>query len=406
MGLFGKKTEASTLLSNYLRGDVDTMTVDIALQVPAVARCVDMIAGAVAQLPVKLYKRVSDGVEEIKEDKRLTLLNIATGDTMTADNMHRMWVRDYLLTGSAYAYIDGERRLVYVPSTAVTVLRKDYDHLDKRFTYRIDGKEIFPYQMLKMLRNSNGYGKGVGIISESPLIINTMFQLLKFQKNQVLKGGNKKGFFKSISPLKKEVADNIKQNWMGLNSNDGRTESVMLLNGDIDFKEMSCTSVEMQLNENVKTNDSEIMALFGTLDGILSPDTVKNAVLPVLNAFEAAFDSDLLTEKEKGTYYFAFDTRELTRGDVQSRYSAYAVALQNNFMQLDEVRAAEDLPPLGFNYIKLGLNDVLLNPVTKEVYTPNTNATADLDNLGDMAETGLTDGEKRGIIEDRDRRLK
>ena len=170
MGLFDKKTETSALLTNLLRGDVDTMTVDIALQVPAVARCVDMIAGAVAQLPVKLYKRVSDGVEEIKEDKRLTLLNIATGDTMTADNMHRMWVRDYLLTGSAYAYIDGERRLVYVPSTAVTVLRKDYDHLDKRYTYRVDGKEIFPYQMLKMLRNSNGYGKGVGIISETVFI--------------------------------------------------------------------------------------------------------------------------------------------------------------------------------------------------------------------------------------------
>ena len=399
MGLFGKKTEASTLLSNYLRGDVDTMTVDIALQVPAVARCVDMIAGAVAQLPIKLYKRIPDGVEEVKGDKRLTLLNISTGDTMTADNMRRMWVKDFLLTGSAYGYIESSRgfpdRLIYVPSSAVAVLRKEYTYLNKQFTYRVDGKEIFPYQMLKILRNSNGYGKGVGIIDESPLIINTMFQLLKFQKNQVLKGGNKKGFFKSISPLKKEVADNIKQNWAGLNSNDSKTESVMLLNGDIDFKEMSCTSVEMQLNENVKTNDGEIMKLFGTLDGILSPDTVKNAVIPVLNAFEAAFDSDLLTEKEKGTYYFAFDTRELTRGDVQSRYSAYAVALQNNFMQLDEVRAAEDLPPLGFNYIKLGLNDVLLNPDTKEVYTPNTNATADLDNLD---YSGTADTEQRAVI--------
>lgn len=42
-------------------------------------------------------------------------------------------------------------------------------------------------------------------------------------------------------------------------------------------------------------------------------------------------------------------------------------------MQIDEVRCLEKLKPLGLNFIKLGLQDVLFNPVTKEVYTLNTN---------------------------------
>lgn len=96
-------------------------------------------------------------------------------------------------------------------------------------------------------------------------------------------------------------------------------------------------------------------------------------------------------ESEKGKYYFAFDTRELTRGDINQRYNAYATALSQNFMQLDEVRAMEDLPPLGVNFVKLGLNDVLLDPKTGQIYTPNTNAYAQMgENIP------LTDAGERG----------
>lgn len=387
-----RSTEGAVTLEQLLGGN-ETLTVKIAMQVPAVAYCVEMIASAAAMLPVKLYIRKSDGeTEEITDDPRITLLNGQTGDTMNADNMRRVWVRDFLLTGSAFAYIETRYgmpcALKYIPSGAVGVMSSDTDYIHKHFSYIVTGKEIFPHQMLKILRNSDGFGRGRGIVGESPLIMDTMYQLLKFQKNQVLKGGNKRGFLKSDAPVRKEVKDDIEEKWRQLNSNDDSAERIMFLNGNIDFKEMSSTAVEMQLNENVQTNDAEIMRLFGTADGILSPETVKNAVMPVLDVFEAAFDSDLLLESEKADHYFAFDTKELTRGDISTRYNAYATALQNNFMQLDEVRALEDLPPLGFNYITLGLQNVLVNPATGEVYTPNTNASANMNRLGDIGGNG------------------
>ena len=37
----------------------------------------------------------------------------------------------------------------------------------------------------------------------------------------------------------------------------------------------------------------------------------------------------------------------------------------SNCMQIDEVRYLENLEPLGLNFIKLGLQDVLFNPQTK-----------------------------------------
>lgn len=358
------------------------VTADTAMQVPAVARCVNMIAGAVAMLPVRMYRKGEDGKpQEITDDPRITLLNGDTGDTLTADAMRYAWVKDYLLNGGGYAYIERKMGmptgLYYIAYSDVGVIKNAADPIYKKYNYSIRGKSFYPYQLLKILRNTDGYGKGRGIIDDSPLVIDTAYSMIKFQRSQMMKGGSKRGFLKTESRVDQKVIDEIKSKWRNLYSTED-SESVMFLNAGIDFKEISATSVEMQINQNIQTINSEILRLFGTSDGILSADTVKNAVMPVLDVMEAAFDNDLLLESEKGNVYFAFDTRELTRGDIQSRYAAYSVALQNNFMQLDEVRALEDLPPLGVNFIKLGLNDVLLDPVTNKIYTPNTNAMVDL----------------------------
>ena len=53
------------------------------------------------------------------------------------------------------------------------------------------------------------------------------------------------------------------------------------------------------------------------------------------------------------------------------------------------------MEPLGLNFIKLGLQDVLYNPETKELFTPNTGITQNLDS-GAL----LSKGED-GIIESR-----
>ena len=61
-----------------------------------------------------------------------------------------------------------------------------------------------------MLKNTDGFGKGRGIVQENPLIIDTAYQMMKFQKNQLVKGGNKKGFLKSEKTLAKPAVDEVK----------------------------------------------------------------------------------------------------------------------------------------------------------------------------------------------------
>ena len=102
--------------------------------------------------------------------------------------------------------------------------------------------------------------------------------------------------------------------------------------------------------------------------------------MPILKAIETAFNKDLLLPSEKEqSFYFAFDTKELTKGDIEKRFRAYEIGVKNGWLQLDEVRYLEDYAPFGLNFIKLGLQDVLYNPETKEIYTPNTDKTGSID---------------------------
>ena len=155
----------------------------------------------------------------------------------------------------------------------------------------------------------------------------------------------------------------------------------------------------MQLNENKKSNADEICKIFnipvniikGTASSQEYTNAFKMGVMPVLRVIECALNRELLLEKEKSSFYFAFDTKEMLKGDLKERFEAYKVAIDSNFLQIDEVRFMENLPALGLDWIKLGLDSVLYDVKTGNIYTPNTNQLNKMDqaiNLkgGDMDE--------------------
>lgn len=395
MGLFRKSEKraeelnednGAVLLSALIRGD--SMSKAMALEIPAVSACVGLIADRIASLPLRLYDSSGGKVTEVDDDVRVGYINGDTGDTLSGSEMLKAWVADYFLTKGAYTYIYKNSYgkvlgLYYVRSEDVSI-NNNCKPIFKGYAICCDGATYLPHEFIKILRNSKGDGRGHSIIEENPLILSVAYNTISFENQLVKKGGNKKGFLKAKNRLTDAAMDKIKEAWKNLYSNNG--ENVIVLNDGMDFAESSNTSVEMQLNERKISTDTAICSLFGVPYDMLTgnaSEAVKvrffeNAVMPVINAIEAALDRDLLLEGEKDHRYFAFDTREATRGDIQTRYNAYAVALQNNFMQLDEVRKLEDLEPLGVNYVKLGLNDVLLDPKTGRIYTPNTNAMVDM----------------------------
>lgn len=390
-------TSDDVLLRAILSGG--KITKEQALNIPSVKSCIQFIADTVSMLPIKLYRDNNGKAEEVKGDVRVGLLNDDTKDTLDAVQFWRALINDYYLGKGGYAYINKSFNdvisLHYVDESFISTIKNE-DPIYKSYKILVNGQNYWPHEFIKILRNTKDGAEGISIIEENNLILSVAYNSLIFEETLVKKGGNKKGFVKSPKKLTQDAMDKLKEAWRQLYSNN--TENVVILNEGLDFQEASNTSVEMQLNENKETNSGEISKIFNISEAITkgtatSKDytkSIKTGVLPVLRAIECALNREFLLESEKNSFYWAFDTKELLKGDIKERFEAYKTAIEANFMQPDEARYMEDWAPLGLNFIKLGLDTVLYNPKTGEIYTPNTNQTQNMNKLkgGDDNQSG------------------
>lgn len=343
-----------------------------ALTLPAVSGAVDFISSTIASMPVKLYKYKKGQVEEQGGDARVKMLNVDTGDTLDGYQLKKALVEDYLLGKGGYCYIERDgndvKALKYIPDDFISIYR-DPNPLDKYFTIFCYDQEFYPWQFIKLLRNTKDGASGVGLCVEVSKALETAYNMLKYQLMLVKGGGNKKGFIKSQRKLGQEEIDLLKAAWQNLYAND--QSNVVVLNNGLEFQEASNTSVEMQLNESKKTLQDEIDNIFHISGDYY--ETFKKAIYPIVKAFETALNRDLLLEKEKGKFYFELDVKEIIRANVKERYEAYKIAKEIGLKTLNELRRDENLNSIeGLDVVDFGLGSVLYDVNTKQYYTPNT----------------------------------
>lgn len=367
------------LLQALLNGE--TITREKVLTLPAVNSAVDFISNTIASMPVKLYKQKQGKVEEIEGDDRTKYLNSDTGDTLDGFQLKKAMVSDYLLGKGGYCYIKRERNevvgLFYVADQAVSIrLYSGFSPIEKDYQIEVSATQYEPYEFIKLLRNTKDGASGVGLTVEVSKALETAYQTLLYQLGMVSTGGNKRGFLKAQRRLAQDEIDTLKRAWRNLYGNSSR-ESVVVLNNGIEFQEASATAVETQLNESKRTLTDEINALFHIYPNDFDR-TFKEAIYPIVKAFETALNRDLLLEKEKKNYYFEFDVKEIIRASIKERYEAYKLAKDTGFMTLNEIRRAENMEWIeGLDVVNVGLSAVLYDVNTHTYYTPNTNAVGD-----------------------------
>lgn len=358
----------------------ETITREKALTIPVVSGAVDFISNAIACMPVKLYKYKQGKVEEVENDTRVAILNGDTGDTLDAFQMKKAMVTDYLLGKGGYAYIRRDRNTVtglfYVEDIRITAY-PNYQPIFKDFYLLVEGETYSPYEFIKILRNTKNGAFGRGVTEEVAKALETAYQTLLYQLGLVKTGGNKKGFIKSQNRLSQEAIDTLKVAWANMYQNN--TENVVVLNQGLDFQESSSSSVEMQLNQNKKTLTDEINNIFH-----IHPEnfdlTFKEAIYPIVKAFETALNRDLLLEKEKKNYFFELDVKEIIRANIKERYEAYDMAIKTGWKTINEVRKEENMNYIeGMDVLNVGLSAVLYDTNTHQFYTPNTDTTTTLE---------------------------
>ena len=346
-----------------------------ALMIPAVSSAVGLICDAFAMIPFRLYeKEIKDNKKQTHEvdDDRFSIINKDTKDTLDGFQFKKAMCEDYLMGKGAYAYINKKgnqfKGLNYVEEKDVTINKttnpifKDYDILVNDKTYR-------PYNFIKLLRNTKDGASGSGYTAEINKTLQTAYKRILYELDLMRTGGNKKGFLKAQKHLDEKGMEALKTAW---NNYFNGNSSCVILNDGMEFQEASNTSVENQLNEKNKTFSEEIKDIFHT--GKTNEEFIRNAIMPIAEAFATALNRDFLLEKEKKSFYFAPDFTELAKASIKERYEAHRIAIQTGFKTRNEVRYEEGYDALdGLDTINISLGSVLLNPKTGEIYTPNTN---------------------------------
>lgn len=383
MGLFRKSKREEVmdetkvddiLLKALLQGQ--KVTREMALSIPAVSGCVDLICNTFAMIPFKLYKEtIKDGKRTTEEitDKRVSIINDDTTDTLDGFQFKKALCEDYLMGSGGYAYIKKIGNdfvgLFYVEDSKITI-QKNSNAIFKSFNIMVDGKTYKKHEFIKVLRNTKDGASGTGLTEEIGQALETAIKRLKYEYELTSTGGSRKGFLKSQKKLDQKSIEALKKAWEDYYAGNANT---VVLNDGIEFQEASNSSQQNEIDAKTRSFSDEIRALFH-----LSGDYytfIKDAIMPIATAFTTALNRDFLLEKDKENYYFAPDTKELLKGSLQERYNAYQIAIKNGFKTRNEIRYMEDDDALeGLDMITLSLGEVLLNTKTGEVYTPNNNS--------------------------------
>ena len=358
------------------------------LMIPAVSSAVGLICDSFAMIPFKLYKKTTkEGKKQTTEveDERVNIINYDTGDTLDGFQFKKAIAEDYLLGKGGYAYINKRKNsfigLNYVQENKV-LFERNTDAIFKNYNILVDGNIYRPYDFIKLLRNTKNGAYGTGYTKEISKSLETAYKRIIYDLELMRTGGNKKGFLKAQKHLDEKGMSILKSQW---NDYFAGNSSCVILNDGMEFQEASNTSVENQLNEKNKTFSEEVKEIFHI--GKTNEDFLKNAIMPLATAFCTALNRDFLLEKEKKSYYFAPDYTELIRCTIKERFEAYQIAIASGFKTRNEVRYLEGDDALdGLDMINIGLGDVLFDPKTKQIYTPNTNKMVKMDDTNQEIE--------------------
>ncbi len=384
--IFKKSIKNETMLDENNVGDVllkaiianEEIDRQKALDIPIVNSCVSLICDTFATIPFRLYKRTIKENDVIKKeeilDNRVIIINNDTRDTLDGFQFKKALCEDFLMGKGGYAYIKKRRNefigLNYVEEQYITIL-KNTDKINKNYDIVVGGEYFRPCEFIKLLRNTKDGASGIGLVTSINKSLKSAYQRILLENDLMKTCGNKKGFLKSSRRLDEKAMKTLQNAW---NRYYEGNSSCVILNEGMDFKEASNTSVENQLNEKTKTFSDEIKELFHT-DGTYD-EYIRKTIIPITTAFCIALNRDFLLEREKECYYFEADLNELLKGSMKDRFEAYKTAISIGVLSRNEVRLRENLNKIkGLDVYNLNLGDVLLNPETGEIYTPNTDTT-------------------------------
>lgn len=339
-----------------------------ALRHVAVLACIRVYAEAIASLPCHMYRRLERGKERTPDHPLYTLLHDRPNPEMTAFSFYETLESHALLWGNCYAEIDfgksSDRPLALWP------LLPDRTHPERD---ERTGKIVYKTTLdtgaqvtLPAWKVFHVPGLGFdGLVGYSPIrlareAISLGMATEHYGAAFFGNGARPSGVLEHPGKLSDPAYDRLKASWDNRHGGLTNAQRLAILEEGMKYTAISVPPEDAQFLETRKFQLAEIARLYrvplhmiGDLERATfsniehqSIEFVVHSLRPWLRRWEQAINWKLLGQKERRTHFAEFLVDGLLRGDIKSRYEAYAVGRQNGWLSADDIREAENMNPL------------------------------------------------------------
>jgi len=338
-------------------GDIDS-----ALRHQTVWACVHLISSIMSMMPPYAYKGGTQGFGKANQlDPQPVFLNQPSADADIMDFIY-MGQMSLLLRGNAYGIIVD--RDMAGRATQVEWQHPDQVHVKQEdngtVEYRVRNKTI-PNQDMWHKRAYRVPGSVVGLspIEHAAQTIRLGENARGFGSRFFEDGGHPSGLITNETTTMKEIgaddAQTIKQRFMAAIRN---SREPVVMGGGWKYQQIQVKPEESQFLNTLKLNDNGVCKFFG-----IQPEMVGGAsegsAITYANVEDRMLDflsrcmnfwiirwERWLQNELPGRQYVKFDDKPLLKTDLLSRWRAYHLMAASHTIPPDEIRAAEDLPPL------------------------------------------------------------
>lgn len=387
-----------------------------AMRITTVFACVRILSWTLASLPLPVYRRLQPrGKERAHGHPLYSVLHDSPNDEQTSFSWRAVSMAHLCLYGNAYSLIDrgvhGEvKKLWPVPPWQVTVERSGKENI---LVYKVtmpDGVEkLVPEYLVLHIRGLSTDGVvGLSPIAQARESIGTTMAAEEYGSRFFGQGANVGAIIEYPGKLDdralQRYKDSIREGYEGIS----KAHKTMLLEQGLKYHRVGIPPNEAQFLETKKYGKNDIATLFqipphmladldkATLNNIeeLGINFVVHTMRPWLVNWEQELRQKLFVGD--GEHYAEFLVDGLLRGNISSRYQAYATGRQWGWLSANDIRELENMNPLPGEAGDIYLQPLNMIQAGQDIYGDDGDSDDGRDIDGDIDDEQGGDGGDRG----------
>lgn len=364
-----------------------------AMQLSVVWCCIKILSEDSASLPLHLYRKLPGGGKERATGHPLYfLLHDQPNPEMTSMAFREAFASHLLSWGNGYAEkefgrgrIGRDQVIALWPITPnrVSVTRDE----SKQIKYKITMPSGTAPVVLPKRQVLHCPGMSYdGLVGYSPIAaareaIGMGMALEEFGELYFGNGTHPGVVVSHPNQLSSTAHANLTKSLSDAHSGLGKSHRLLLLEEAMKIEKIGIPNDEAQFLESRKYQNVDIGSriyrlppqMYGEYDKSstyasaeqFSIDYVTRTLRSWLVRLEQAYNSALLMPEERREYFFEHLVDGLLRGDIKSRYEAYAVGRNNGWLNADEIREFENMNPMEGGQGKIYLIPLNMIPATE-----------------------------------------